>query len=170
MSTTCDLVAERVALGEPLGDAADHAATCPRCRRLAALPTELGATRREIDPGLGFTARMTAGAQHRIVVRKRRRIAAGLAAGVAAASLGVFMVTREPAQTSQEVAFAPPQLPQPAMQQPDTDPWASDEADEDVRELLQLASDPERGFKADWGRIQKPLAPYRVVLQGVDHE
>src|SRR5205823_3266558 len=57
--TTCDVVAERVALGEPLGDAAEHAERCPKCRRLVALPAELGATHRELDPGLGFSARMT---------------------------------------------------------------------------------------------------------------
>jgi len=167
MSTTCDIVAERIALGEPLGDAADHATTCSRCRRLAALPTELGAVRREADPGLGFTARMTAGAQHRIAVRKRRRLAGGLAVAIAVTSLGVFAVTRE-APHEQQVAVAPPP-PQPAVQT-NPDPWASDEADEDVRELLHLANHPERGFTADWGRIQKPLAPYRVVLQGVDNE
>ena len=50
------------------------------------------------------------------------------------------------------------------------DPWQADEPDEDVRDLLQLATHPERGYTADWGRIQKPLVPYRVVLQGVDHE
>ena len=65
MSSTCDRVAERIALGEPLDDVSEHAATCERCRRLVALPVELGATHREADPGLGFSARMTAGAQHR---------------------------------------------------------------------------------------------------------
>ena len=74
MSSTCDIVAERVALGEPLGDAADHAASCERCKRLVALPVELGAMHREAEPGMGFSARMTAGAQHRIVVRRRRRL------------------------------------------------------------------------------------------------
>jgi len=82
MKEVCDTVAERIALGEPLGDAAEHAATCARCRRLAALGTELGATHSEADPGIGFAARVTAGAQKRIVVRRRRRIAATLAAGI----------------------------------------------------------------------------------------
>ena len=77
MKSPCDIVAERIALGEPLGDQAEHAAACASCRTLAALPTEIGAMRTEADPGLGFSARMTAGAQHRITIRRRRRKAPG---------------------------------------------------------------------------------------------
>jgi hypothetical protein len=175
-STTCDQVAERVALGEPLGDAGEHAATCERCKRLVALPVEIGATRREADPGLGFTARMTAGAQHRIVVRRRQRIAGSLAAAVAATTLGVFVFTRQP--ESQPIATVPPGPTLPATQaQPD--PWDAsdqepdedDDVDDDVRALVQLA-DTERSSKlsANWGGIQKPLAPYRSLLRKVSHE
>ena len=84
MSSPCDVVAERVALGEPLGDVADHATSCAKCRRLAALPTELGVVSSEADPGLGFTARMTSGAQHLLVVRQRRRIVAAAVSAAAA--------------------------------------------------------------------------------------
>ena len=45
MNATCDAVAERVALGEPLGELREHVATCARCQRLVALPGQLGATR-----------------------------------------------------------------------------------------------------------------------------
>jgi hypothetical protein len=178
-SITCDQVAERVALGEPLGDAGEHAATCDRCKRLVALPVEIGATRREADPGLGFSARMTAGAQHRIGVRRRRRIAGSLAAAVAATTLGVFVFTRQP--ESQPIATVPPGPTLPATAAQD-DPWdvkheesdeadESDDVDEDVRALVHLAN-TERSSKlsANWGDIEKPLAPYRSLLRGVSHE
>ena len=168
MSQPCDVVAERVALGEPLGDLADHAASCARCRRLAALPAELGAVRVDADPGLGFAARMTAGAQHRIVVRRRRRIAGAAVAAVAATTLGVFLFTRapEPAGPVAQPA-ADPKTPSP-------DPWSddarpSDDGDDDARALLELANtDRSRHFSAHWNRIEKPLAPYRALVKGVE--
>lgn len=169
MSTTCDLVAERVALGEPLGDAADHAASCSRCRRLAALPTELGVVHREADPGIGFTARMTAGAQQLITVRRRRRVIAGLATAVAAAGVGVFVFTREPDR--QPLASNPSPSELPATNPHEDDPWDGGESDvdEDVETLVRFAdTDHSRQLSANWARIQKPLAPYRHLIEGVD--
>ena len=171
--TTCDVVAERIALGEPLGDAAEHAEACPKCRRLVALPAELGVTHREADVGLGFAARMTAGAQHRFAVRRRRRIAAGMALAVAAATTLVFFATRPPAQ--QQLATTPDQTQeQPATSTHDenkNDPWkdkASD-VDEDVRALVRLAdTDGASRTTAHWKKIEKPLDPYRALLQGVE--
>jgi hypothetical protein len=174
-STTCDQVAERIALGEPLGDVGEHAATCERCKRVVALPIEIGATRREADPGLGFSARMTAGAQHRIVVRRRRRIAGGLAAAVVATTLGVFVVTRQP--ESQPLATNPPNPTLPATQHDDQDdPWdvkdhEDADVDDDVRALVQLANtDRSSKLSANWRAIQKPLAPYSALLRGVSHD
>jgi hypothetical protein len=176
-STSCDQVAERVALGEPLGEMGEHAATCERCKRLVALPVELGATRREADPGLGFSARMTAGAQHRIGVRRRQRIAGGLAAAVAATTLGVFAMTR---QTSNEapIAVTPPAPTTPLPASQERDPWNTDEpttdeqsGDEDVRSLVQLANtDRAMHASADWESIQEPLSPYDRLLKRVSHE
>ena len=175
---TCEVVAERVALGEPLGDAAEHAERCPKCRRLVALPAELGATHREVDPGMGFAARMTAGAQHRVVVRRRRRIAASMAAAVAAAAVGVFFVTREPAAPSLATNPDQTEQQQPALEMQDknnenqNDPWDAndrDDVDEDVRALVQLAdTDSASRTTAPWKQIQKPLDPYRALLQGVE--
>jgi hypothetical protein len=160
MKEVCDIVAERIALGEPLGDAAEHAASCPRCRRLSALPTELGATHNESDPGIGFAARMTAGAQHRITVRRRRRVAATLAATVAATVLGIVFLTRQP--TEPVVAPAPPvaadthQHDKPA------------EVDADVEYLVHLArTDRASHTSAKWRRIEKPLAPYKHLVKGM---
>lgn len=172
--TTCEVVAERVALGEPLGDAAEHAERCPKCRRLVALPTELGVTKREADPGIGFAARMTAGAQHRFAVRRRRRIAASLAVAVAAMSLGVWFVTRAP--ESKQLAVTPEKhesLPATDTEKKheDHDPWQAHDGDvdEDVAALVRLANtDRASHASAHWKRIEKPLQPYRALLQGVE--
>lgn len=173
MSDPCEVVVERVALGEPLGDLAEHAKECAKCRRIAALPTELGATHRDSEPGLGFSARMTAGAQHRIVVRKRRRVAGALAAAVAVTSLAAFALTREPAsQKLAETPDRPDRHDQPAADDRDEDPWEEpdrDAADEDVRALVKLAdTSRSRKLSAKWRRIERPLAAYSIVFKGVE--
>ena len=168
MKEVCDIVAERVALGEPLGDAAEHAATCPRCRRLSALPTELGATHREADPGIGFAARMTAGAQKRITVRHRRRVAATLAAAVAATTLGVVFLTRQP--TDQTVATTPAHHDDKAATETPKkhDDTPAPKIDEDVRYLVHLArTDRAAHYSARWRRIEKPRAPYKHLVKGL---
>jgi len=167
MMEPCDLVAERVALGEPLGDVAEHAATCPRCRRLAALPAELGATHRESDPGLGFTARMTVGAQHLIVARRRRRIAVGVSTAVAAAAGATFLFVRSP-----EAPRGSEESPRPAVAhtKPSPAPSAPEPGavDPDVKSLVQLANVERSGHvSARWGHITKPLAPYRALVKGI---
>lgn len=177
MSDPCEVVVERVALGEPLGDLAEHAASCVKCRRIAALPTELGATHRDSDPGVGFTARMTAGAQRRIVVRQRRRVAGGVAAAAAVVAFGAFVLTREPAP--ERLAETPDQRetpPAPAAQDPNKpDPWQDNgdrdrvEVDEDVAALVRLAdTDRSRKLSAHWRRIERPLEPYRILIKGVE--
>jgi hypothetical protein len=124
----------------------------------------------EADPGLGFAARMTAGAQQRIVVRRRRRVAGAALAAVAATTVGVFFLTRDPER---------PAPLQPAAADHDKtdprDPWQGDaresEAsdDDDARALLELANtDKSRHSSAHWKRIEKPLAPYRALVQGVE--
>lgn len=156
--TMCEIVAERVALGEPIGERADHVASCERCRELVAVAQKLGATHHAIDPGLGFSARMTVGAQHRIAVRRRRRIATTAGVATAAAAAFAFVVTR-PTDPKPEptVAMEP--------QKTDTEPpVAVDDAD-----LAFLASDPEAAAHttADWNHITKPLRPYKKLLQGI---
>jgi hypothetical protein len=161
----CDLLAERVALGEPLAELTAHAQTCARCAGLVAMSSQLGATHHAVDPGLGFSARMTVGAQHRITVRRRRRLAAGLAASVAGGMFGVFLVTRAPEPTKPMVRVPDPQN--------DNRPVVPDEAtpagDDDLAALVQLAdTDRSSRLSAHWGRIEKPLAPYKQVLEGVE--
>jgi hypothetical protein len=173
MSDPCEAVVERVALGEPLGDLAEHAASCVKCRRIAALPTELGATHRDSDPGAGFSARMTAGAQRRIAVRRRRRAIGGIAAAAAVAALATFALSRDPALERLAVTPDERERPQPGTQSPEPppDPWKPDRADvdDDVRVLVQLANTyRSRKLSAHWRRIERPLEAYRIVVEGVD--
>jgi len=161
MKEVCDTVAERVALGEPLGDAAEHAESCPRCRRLSALPRELGATHSVADPGIGFAARVTAGAQKRIVVRRRRRVAATVAAGIVATSVGVLFLTRTSPVQEATPDKAATQTQPPAPTEPP-------KVDEDVAYLVHLARvDRASHASARWHRIEKPLAPYKHLIKGV---
>ena len=160
-STTCDTVAELIALGEPLGEHATHAATCERCKAIIALPVELAATHRTIDPGLGFSARMTAGAQHKLGVRRRRRIASGVALATAAATFGVVLLTRHP----DDIAPPAPATAEKIEKDPTPDPG---EVAADTRMLLRLAdTDRSSHLAAGWGRITRPLRPYRTVLKGL---
>lgn len=168
MKSTCDTVAERIALGESLGDVAEHAATCERCRRLVALPVELGVVHSEVDPGLGFTARMTAGAQHRIAVRKRRRIATGIAGAMVASAVAVVVMTHQP---ESDLPTTSVQRPNPAT---DTNNQKIDtkddtgEPDPDELQLVQFATNYDVAIHphADWKSIEKPLAPYGELLEG----
>ena len=167
MSPLCNIVAERIALGEPLGDAAEHAKTCARCRRVTALPTELTAVHQETDPGIGFAARMTAGAQKRIVVRHRRRVAATLAACMAATGLGVVLFTRHADEPT--VAVTNPRLddankPATEIQHEPEQPGV----DEDVKFLVSVARTSRSSHaSAKWREIEKPLAPYKHLIKGI---
>lgn len=161
----CDRVAEQVALGEPLAELSEHVSSCASCQGLVAVSDKLGATHHAVDPGLGFSARMTVGAQHLLGVRRRRRFAAGLAATVATGMFGVFVVARSPDAPSpvDNKQIAPPTTPTPENK--DTPP---EFGDADLAALLDLA-DTERSshLSARWGHIKKPLAPYKKLLKGV---
>ncbi len=160
MSTneTCETAAERIALGESLGDLAEHATTCERCKLVVGMPQRLGATRHQVDPGLGFAARMTIGAQQRIQTRRRRRVAAAMGSSVAAGLVAVLFLTRS----------AGPDQPKPLAEDPRTQPVAEQATEAELKALVNLA-DVERSahLSANWRQIKKPLSPYRKLLQGV---
>ena len=180
MTDICDEVAERVALGEPVGEGG-HVAACERCRATIALATQLAAARSDADPGAGFAARMTVGARRQLVRRRRRRVASGLAAMVASAALATIVVMQSSGGGTD--AVAPPiasrptpvaEAPRPAVQthpdpaheqlDRDHDPWASHDVDGDVAALVQLADvDRSLSLGVDWGRIEAPLAPYATL-------
>jgi len=157
----CDQVAERLALGEPLGDLSEHVAGCTSCQGLVAVSGRLAATHHAVDPGLGFSARMTVGAQHRLGVRRRRRLAAGLAVSVATGMFGVFLVTHHPATEPQQPTMKVP--PPEQREQP------SEANDDDLAALAQLGDvDRASRLSADWRFIEKPLAPYKKLVKGVE--
>jgi len=163
---TCDLVAERLALGEPIAELDAHTATCERCKRLLALPASLAKTGHAADPGIGFSSRVAAGAPHRITVRRRNRVVLASAMSVAAAAMMVLVATHRTSDPG--VAFQMPSLNEykPAVMPPH-DPWRPREVDPDVRALVDLADvDHDLHFSANWGRIEKPLRPYKAVLEG----
>ncbi len=165
--STCDQVAERLALGEPLDELSEHAATCAGCQGLLAVSSQLGAARHAVDPGLGFSARMTVGAQHRLVVRRRRRLAAGLAATVASGALGVLLVAHAPAESPRVVTTQP--APTPTTHQDVPEPEPPSATDDDLAALVQLADvDHASHLSADWKTIKKPLAAYKKLLEGVE--
>jgi len=171
----CDQVAERLALGDPLAELSEHAASCAHCQGLVSVSSQLGATRHAVDPGLGFSARMTVGAQHRIGVRRRRRLALGLAATVASGVVGVFVVTHAPPAHRAEPAMA--QLTGAIKEgandhgrDPSPDPWRAKDSDPDadLTSLVQLADvDRASRLSARWNHIKKPLSPYKKLLKGV---
>ncbi len=158
---TCETVAERVALGDSLGELAGHVTTCERCKLVVDMPGKLGATKHEVDPGLGFAARMTIGARHRIATRRRRRVAAALGSTVAAGLLGVFFLTRTPATTTSTETTA-------STETQVVDPTLEPATEDELKALVDLA-DVERSARlsANWRQIKKPLSPYRKLLQGV---
>jgi hypothetical protein len=165
-SSPCEIVAERVAVGDPLGEVADHAASCARCRALTALPVELGASRRDIEPGAGFSARVTAGAQRRLGQRQRRRVALASTAIAFTAAASVALVVRGPSAPQDEPmdessTTAPAARPLPAQ------PIAVNQ-DDDARALLRFAHyEHASRASARWSHITKPLAPYRQLVAGV---
>jgi hypothetical protein len=169
----CDQVAERVALGEPLEELAGHVMTCEACQGLVAVSSKLSAAHHPVDPGLGFTARMTVGAQHRLAVRRRNRLTVGLLASVACGAFGVFVVTRSPdvpqtavkdETTHSRPTLAPPSRErEPVAQNPD-----EDTQDADLAALAQFAdTEHNRRLSADWSSIERPLTPYKKLLKGV---
>lgn len=164
--SVCDQVAERTALGEPLAELAEHVEACASCRGLVAVSNKLGATRHAVDPGLGFSARMTVGAQHRISARRRRRVAAGLAATVVAGGFGVLFVAHNPEPLPSQPTIARP-LHEPERIV-DEAPAAEElpAEDDDIAALMKLADvDHNTQISANWSDIEEPLAPYRKLLE-----
>ena len=165
----CDQVAERVALGEPLGDLSEHASSCEGCQGLVAVSNKLGATHHAVDPGLGFSARMTVGAQHLLGVRRRRRLTTGLAATAASGLLGVLFVAHTSEPPSQPPSKMAIELPKQPTVEPNQVESPEDEVeDADLAALVELAdTDSASRASANWKHIKQPLSPYKKLLKGV---
>ena len=180
MMSLCDQVAERLALGEPLGEDGDaHIAACPACARLAKLPGLVAASAREVEPGPGFSSRMQVGARTVLTARRRTRIASVTLAAAAAALIGGVFVTRHDRADNRGAMSRiddpmPLSLPgehrdsrkhdQPSM--PSTHQPTSDQ--QLVAHLARVADvDGALAPHAPWRRIEAPLAPYRSLLSHV---
>lgn len=179
MKSPCYGVAERLACGEPLAELAVHADECPRCQSLFAAQRLL--TQRPgsaSEPARGFTARMTAVANQRLVARHRRRVVGYAALSAAAAAMLTFALVREPTKAAPTTAARQPYEAQPVAEQPaggsdEPSPWdspnAEAEADEEARALLVLARTHAEPVSADWRAIERPLSAYRQLLRRVEH-
>ena len=163
MNAPCETVTERIALGEPLGELRDHVASCARCERVLRMPERIAAATERPDPGLGFAARMTIGAQNKLIVRRRRRVAATAGASVATAALAVFVLTRSATPT--EPTLEPSVAKNPPVVEIEK-PIAATE--DDLGYLIKI-SDIKRSAResASWGEIRKPLRPYIQLVKGV---
>lgn len=168
MKSPCDEVAERLALGESLEPSAEHIARCAACARLIELPRRLAAAHADVDPGLGFSARMTVGAQQQLAARRRQRITAGLGATVLAGALGAFVILRAPAARTPSEPPQPALASQPQPEAPPPDPAAEAGA---LGALVELA-DTARSSRvsADWRALERPLRGYRKLVKSVRHD
>ncbi|MEZ4400649.1 MAG: hypothetical protein R3B06_11555 [Kofleriaceae bacterium] len=147
-ASRCNLVAGAVATGAPLTDAERaHLDGCPDCAALVALPRALARAATTGAPAAGFTARVTAGAHRRLVVRRRRRVALTVVASAAAVLLAVVGVRRLRPQPR-------PPAPLPAATLPMTP-----EQTARARELLDLTRfDRAMAPAAPWHDIEAPWA------------
>ena len=97
-------------------------------------------------------------------MRRRRKLAAGLAVSVATGAFGVFLVTRPPV-VAHDPGPAPSVMPGRPEQTGDPAAVASDA---DLKALVDLADvDRSSRISAKWSHIQKPVAPYKKLLKGV---
>lgn len=142
MMSPCDVVAERLALDEPLAELSQHADDCPRCQGLLAAQRTLSGQRLDSAPAHGFASRMTVAANQRLVVRHRRRVAGYASLSAAAAALLTFFLVREPARpASSEVAATQlksdsPTAPTAEAPSNQPDPWQSED-DEDAADDVE---------------------------------
>lgn len=131
MMAPCDVVAERLALDEPLAELTQHADDCPRCQGLLAVQRSLsGARRNDATPAHGFAARMTVQANQRLVVRHRRRVAGYAMLSAALATAVTFVVMRDPGKGSAPPVAASQLKDNSEREAPKRDRGAPDQPDE----------------------------------------
>jgi len=79
---------------------------------------------------------------------------------------GVFIVTHHPAgsQDAHNQTIRPP-----ALERPEPTPTTEPASDDDLAALAQLGDvDHASRLSADWRFIEKPLAPYKKLVKGVE--
>lgn len=176
MTSPCDLVAEHLALGEPLGADGDaHVAACPACARLVQMPRLVAAAVRPAELPPGFAARIQLGARAELAARRRHRVATMALAAASVAAVGTFAITRRtdaPSQGAMDPWAARPPIAsrdpdreqaRPAALQPE--PRLDHTPDALTARLVHLADvDDALAPSAPWTHIEAPLAPYRHLL------
>jgi hypothetical protein len=179
MSNVCDQFAEAVVTGDAVETFAPHVATCERCQQTqrAAAALQQTATAGQLrasapDPGLGFTARITVGAQHRVVQRRRNRyIMTGAGGLAAAAALTALVISqRTPAAPVAQPAITAPAPTQPAPMEPAPADALAIEDRDNLRALVrwQATADAWQQDRlptaARWRRTIKPVAAYQTIV------
>jgi len=166
MTALCNEVAARAAAGEELGEELrGHASVCDECAAILAIPKGLGeisACRAKLEPGPGFTSRVSRSAFRTLDRRRRVRVAGLATAAACACALVVGALTwhlsaSSPADRQAELAA--------------TAPLATAEApagEVDAAAAAELASlydlDSALAYHADWNYIQEPLEPVWLLV------
>jgi hypothetical protein len=171
MSAPCDIVTERLALGEPLGDAEDHVTTCPACSRLIALPRLVAASAHAAEPHAGFVIRSTTGARTKLVQRRRNRILGNGIAAAAAIVLAVWAVQSpmgaDKKPTPLQGVMVAPTNPMPVGDDAPLDQPVTDDLIE--RELGTISNfDRVIAPSRHWQKVEAPLTGYRFVVEGAE--
>jgi hypothetical protein len=166
--STCEVVLDRLAAGEPLGPEEEtHVASCVDCARLSRVPGLLASTAREPDPGPGFSTRMQVAARGRLAVRKRQRVALTAVAAVAVASAAFLAFSRPTHTVGQQpgaIRTAREWEPQPQPGPVAEHPKEGSDA-QLVVDLVRVAHvDSSLRGEAHWKSITKTLEPYRALL------
>ena len=184
MKTTCEQFANAVVTDEDIASFTEHVATCGRCQGLARTVAGLGAASgpgqlraTDAEPRMGFAARITVGAQHRVTQRRRNRyIMTGAGGLVAAAAVTALLVSQRNAGTPAQPAANVPSLekPEPTQPEPVTDPapvpHVLDEDRDNLRALVrwQATADAWQQDRlpsaVNWRKTIKPVAAYQTVL------
>jgi hypothetical protein len=169
----CDVVTERLALGEPLADVEAHVATCPACSRVIALPRLVAAAAHAAEPRAGFAVRTAAGARTKLAVRRRNRIIMNTTGALAAAA-ALVLVLRAPDEGAGfgavPGAYRAPTQPTPVADNTDGDvleaPTPGTLTDGDVGAELARISDFDRALAPSpaWDTAEAPLAAYRLIV------
>ncbi len=182
MKNLCEQFADAVVTGEATNHFTVHVNTCARCQGLARTAAALDAATgtgqlraANAEPGLGFTARMTVGAQHRVAQRRRHRYMLTGAGGLAAAAaVTALLISQRAAVTPVQPAANVPSLTplEPTQPAPVIAPGPA-EADEDRDNLRALVrwqatadawQQDQLPTAMNWRGTIKPVAAYQIVL------
>lgn len=173
MSTVCEQFAEAVVTGDAVESFGSHVAECERCQQTkrAALALQQTAAAAH-DPGLGFTARITVGAQQRVVQRRRNRyIMTGAGGLAAAAALTALVISqRAPAPPVAQPATTAPTPTQPEPPAPAPKDALAIEDRDNLRALVrwQATADAWQQDRlptaARWRHTIKPVAAYQTIV------